>query len=109
MAEPGDQRQALVARYLGLESLEVAEEVLDRCGATIDTWALPILRRRRHEERALLTDLEARGYVRMAEKSAQRIASIEALLADLGGGTDGDGWWADAERGRAAGDGAGEG
>ncbi len=85
MVEPGGQHQALVERYLGLESLEVIEELLDRCGATVDTRALPLLRRRLAEERALLVAHEARGYVRLAEKSAQLIASLKALLGDLEG------------------------
>lgn len=109
MSEPRGQRQVLVERYLGLESFEVIEELLDCCGATVDTRAVLLLRRRLHEERVRLTTHEARGYLRMAEKSTQLIASIEALLADLSGGTDGDDGRADAQRGRAAGDGAGEG
>ncbi|MGH2506300.1 MAG: hypothetical protein ACRDHZ_02625 [Ktedonobacteraceae bacterium] len=33
----------LVEHYLGLESLEVTEELLNLCGACIDVRALPVL------------------------------------------------------------------
>lgn len=108
MDEPSGHRQVLIERYLGLESFEVIEALLDRCGATVDPRAVPLLRQRLVEERVLLATHEARGYVRMAEKSAQLIASIEALLADLGGARDGDGGRAGAQRGRTGGGGTGE-
>lgn len=41
----------LMEQYLGLESMEVTEELLELCGASIDTHALPLLKRRLHEER----------------------------------------------------------
>ena len=46
----------LMEQYLALESMEVTEELLDLCGARIDTHALPRLRLRLHEEQ----DLERR-------------------------------------------------
>ena len=61
----------LVAQYLGLEELSVMEELLDLCGATIDTRALPLLKRRLHEEEIHTMALGARGYVRMREKCEQ--------------------------------------
>ncbi|HCF86799.1 MAG TPA: hypothetical protein DEV72_16565 [Ktedonobacter sp.] len=44
----------LVEQYLGLESLEVTEDLLDLCGASIDVRALPLLRQRLREEEAQL-------------------------------------------------------
>jgi hypothetical protein len=73
----------LVEQYLALESLEVTEELLDLCGASIDTRALPLLRQRLHEEEAQLPQLEARGYVRLREKGEQLIASLRPLIAAL--------------------------
>jgi hypothetical protein len=40
----------LVEQYLGLESMEMTETLLDICGATIDARALPLLKQRLHEE-----------------------------------------------------------
>jgi len=73
----------LVEQYLGLESLEVTEELLDLCGASIDVRALPLLRRRLHEEEAQLPQLEAQGYVRLREKGEQLVASLGALITAL--------------------------
>ncbi len=73
----------LVEQYLCLESLEVTEELLDLCGASIDARALPLLQRRLHEEEAQLPQLEARGYVRLREKGEQLVASLRALIAAL--------------------------
>ena len=73
----------LVEQYLALESLEVTEELLDLCGASIDARALPLLRRRLHEEEAQLPQLEARGYTRLREKGEQLVASLRALIAAL--------------------------
>jgi hypothetical protein len=73
----------LVEQYLALESLEVTEELLDLCGASIDARALPLLRRRLHEEEAQLPQLEARGYTRLREKGEQLAASLRALIAAL--------------------------
>jgi hypothetical protein len=73
----------LVEQYLGLESLEMTEELLDLCGASIDARALPLLRRRLHEEEAQLPHLEARGYVRLREKGEQLVASLRQLIAAL--------------------------
>ena len=36
----------LVEQYLGLESMEVTESLLDLCGARIDARAIPLLTRR---------------------------------------------------------------
>ena len=73
----------LTEQYLGLESMEVTEELLDLCGASIDTRALPLLKRRLREEEAQVPILEARGYIRMREKSEQLVASLKPLIAVL--------------------------
>jgi hypothetical protein len=70
-------------QYLGLESMEVTEELLELCGARIDTQALPLLRRRLHEEEANIATLEARGYIRMREKCEQLVASLKVLIGAL--------------------------
>jgi hypothetical protein len=70
-------------QYLGLESMEVTEELLELCGARIDTQALPLLRRRLHEEEANIPTLEARGYIRMREKCEQLVTGLKALIAAL--------------------------
>ena len=80
--------QDLIESYLGLESFEVTEELLDLCGATIDSRALSVLKRRLQEEKAQLPKLEALGYIRMREKSEQMIASLLSLIAALEGKTD---------------------
>jgi len=72
----------LLEQYLGLESMEVTEELLDLCGASIDTQALPLLRRRLQEE-AQIPQLEARGYLRMREKCEQLAASLRPLIEAL--------------------------
>jgi len=73
----------LMEQYLGLESMEVTEELLDLCGASIDTHALPLLRRRLQEEEAQILKLEAHGYIRMREKSEQLVMSLTPLIAAL--------------------------
>lgn len=73
----------LAEHYLGLESMEVTEILLEICGATLDTRALPLLQRRLDEERAEARALLARGYIRMGEKSEQLIASLKQLTAAL--------------------------
>ena len=73
----------LVEQYLGLESLEVTEELLKVCGASIDMRALPLLTRRLREEEERVAVLEARGYIRMREKSQQLIASLKLLITAL--------------------------
>ncbi len=84
MKQPtADAFDHLVEQYLGLESLEVTEELLDLCGASIDARALPLLRQRLHEEEARLPQLEARGYVRLREKGEQFVASLRPLIAAL--------------------------
>ncbi len=75
--------QDLIEGYLGLESFEVTEELLDLCGETIDSRALPVLKRRLHEEEAQVPKLEALGYSRMREKSEQMIASLLPLITVL--------------------------
>ena len=73
----------LIEQYLGLESMEVTEELLDLCGASINTHALPLLHRRLQEEEAQVLQSEARGYIRMREKSEQLVASLRPLIAAL--------------------------
>ncbi len=73
----------LVEQYLGLESLEVTETLLDLCGVNIDARALPLLKQRLQEEEGQLPALEAHGYVRMREKGEQLIASLKRLIAVL--------------------------
>ena len=75
--------QHLIECYLGLESFEVTEELLNVCGATIDANALPVLKRRLNEEEAQVPKLEALGYIRLREKSEQMIASLKPLIAEL--------------------------
>ena len=77
------QLAQLVEPYLGLESMEVTEELLELCGARIDTRALPLLNRRLHEEEVSIPFLEARGYIRMREKCEQLVASLKALIVAL--------------------------
>jgi hypothetical protein len=73
----------LVERYLGLESLEVIEVLLDLCGAIIDQRALPLLKQRLQEEQAQLPKLRAHGYIRLREKSEQMVAALMQLIAAL--------------------------
>lgn len=73
----------LVEQYLGLESMEVTETLLDVCGATIDERALPLLKQRLQEEQAQIPLLDAHGYVRLREKSEQMIAALIPLIAAL--------------------------
>ena len=80
---PADAFEHLVEQYLGLESLEVTEELLDLCGASVDARALLLLQQRLQEEEAQLPQLEARGYVRLREKGEQLIASLRQLIAVL--------------------------
>ena len=78
-----DTFDQLVEHYLGLESMEVTEELLDLCGASIDTRALVLLKRRLREEEAQVPVFEARGYIRMREKSEQLVVSLRPLIAAL--------------------------
>jgi hypothetical protein len=75
----------LVEHYLGLESMEVTETLLDVCGATVDERALPLLKQRLHEEQTQIPLLETRGYVRLREKSEQMVAALIPLIAALEG------------------------
>ncbi len=77
------QLSFLVEHYLGLESMEVTEALLDLCGASIDARALPLLKRRLQEEEAQISLLVARGYIRMSEKSKQLVESLISLIASL--------------------------
>jgi hypothetical protein len=81
--QPETQTNRLLEHYLGLEALEVIEELLDLCGASIDPQALPLLKRRLHEEETRMMQLEARGYLRMREKSEQLITYLTPLIAAL--------------------------
>jgi hypothetical protein len=73
----------LVEQYLGLESMEVTETLLDICGATIDERALPLLKQRLQEEQAQIPKLEMRGYIRLREKGEQIVAALTPLIAAL--------------------------
>ncbi len=73
----------LVEQYLGLESMEVTESLLDLCGARIDARAVPLLTRRWQEEEAQILALQVRGYTRMREKSEQLVATLKPLIAAL--------------------------
>jgi hypothetical protein len=73
----------LVEQYLGLESMEVTETLLEVCGASIDQRALPLLKQRLQEEQAQIPRLQARGYVRLREKSEQMVAALIPLIAAL--------------------------
>jgi hypothetical protein len=79
----------LIAQYLSLEELSVTEELLDLCGASIGTKALPLLKRRLLEEEAHAVALEARGYVRMREKCEQLGICLKHLIEELEGVSDG--------------------
>lgn len=85
MSNPYDH---LIEHYLGLESIEVTEMLLDLCGATIDERALPLLKQRLQEEQAQVPLLDARGYVRLREKSEQMVATLIPLIAALEGSDD---------------------
>lgn len=74
---------ALTEHYLNLESMEIIEDLLDICGANIDVRALPLLCQRLQEEEAQIPLLQARGYVRMREKSDQLVKSLRPLIASL--------------------------
>jgi len=80
MSNPYEQ---LVEQYLGLESMEVTETLLDMCGASIDQRALPLLKQRLQEEQAQIPRLQARGYIRLREKSEQMVAALTPLIAAL--------------------------
>jgi hypothetical protein len=73
----------LVEQYLGLESMEVTETLLDVCGASIDERALPLLKQRLQEEQTQIPRREARGYIRLREKSEQMVAALLPLIATL--------------------------
>ena len=75
----------IVEQYLGLESMEVTETLLDVCGATIDERALPLLKQRLQEEQAQVPRLQARGYIRLRQKSEQMVAALISLIAALSG------------------------
>ena len=84
MTEQGlTQFDQLVEYYLGLETMEATETLLDVCGATLDKRALPLLQRRLNEEQAQMAAFQAHGYIRMCEKSEQLVASLKPLIAVL--------------------------
>lgn len=73
----------LVEYYLGLESMEVTETLLDMCGESLDQRALPLLKQRLQEEQAQIPRLQARGYIRLREKSEQMVTALTPLIAAL--------------------------
>jgi hypothetical protein len=77
------QLDQFVEQYLGLESMEATFELLELCHARIDARALPLLKRRLHEEEVSIPALEARGYIRLREKCEQLVASLKALIVAL--------------------------
>jgi hypothetical protein len=79
----GNDYDQFVEQYLGLESMEVTETLLDLCGATVDVRALPLLKQRLQEEQVQISLLDARGYVRLREKSEQMVAALTPLIAAL--------------------------
>lgn len=81
--QTGSQLDQLIQWYLNLESLDVTEELLDVCGATLDERALPTLKRRLQEEESFMLHLAKYGYIRMREKSEQLISRIEPLIKML--------------------------
>lgn len=81
-SDPASQSR-LVEHYLGLEAMEVIEELLELCGASIDERALPLLRQRLLEEETHILVFQARGYIRMREKSEQLVSSLRPLIATL--------------------------
>lgn len=74
---------ALIERYLALESMETTAVLLDPCGASIDVRALPVLRQRLCEEELQLPMFATHGYTRMQEKCAQLVASLKQLITAL--------------------------
>jgi len=78
-----DLLDQLVEQYLALESLETTAILLELCGAAIDVRALPLLKRRLHEEETQIPVLEGRGYIRLREKSEQMVAALIPLIAVL--------------------------
>ncbi len=78
-----DRTHDLIDRYIGLESVEVLDELLTVCGADIDARAIPLLKRRLGDEKGQSSEHRVQGYTRMAEKSAQMIACLTALIAAL--------------------------
>ena len=78
-----DRTHDLIDRYIGLESVEVIEEALDGWEGGLGTAAVPLLTQRLDEEMGRVLDLRAQGYTRMAEKSAQMIACLTALITAL--------------------------
>ncbi|MFL5659741.1 MAG: hypothetical protein ACJ8BW_00135 [Ktedonobacteraceae bacterium] len=73
----------LIEHYLGLESMEMTETLLDIYGAAIDERALPLLKQRLQEEQVQIPLLDVRGYVRLREKSEQMVSALTPLIAAL--------------------------
>ena len=84
-----DVSEVLIARYLALESVDAMEQLAAASDLAIDGRALPFLKRRLAEEEERHAQLAARGYVRMAEKSAQLLGALRPLIVALEQGNDG--------------------
>jgi hypothetical protein len=78
-----DSLDQLVERYLGLESMEATEILLELCGARVNEQALPLLRQRVLEEEAQVHLWERHGYVRLREKSEQLVDALRPLITTL--------------------------
>jgi len=78
-----DVSEALIARYIALESIQAMEELATISDLAIDTRALPFLKRRLVEEEERQALLAARGYMRMSEKSAQLMNALRPLIVAL--------------------------
>jgi len=78
-----DSLDQLVERYLGLESMEATEILLELCGARVNEQALPLLRQRVSEEEAQVHLWERHGYVRLREKSEQLVDALRPLITAL--------------------------
>jgi hypothetical protein len=83
LAQPATRTDRALAHYLGLEDLAVLEDLLIACGATLDAGVVPFLTARLAEEEAAAGRLATHGYTRMAEKSAQLVGSLRALIRVL--------------------------
>jgi len=61
------------------------EALLEVYGASFDARALPLLKKRLHEEERRATTLEAQGYIRMREKCEQLVPCLKPLIEALEG------------------------
>lgn len=78
-----DALDRLLEQYLGLESMEATENLLELCGAGINEQALPLLKERVLEEEAQISFWQAHGYVRLYEKSKQLVDALQPLITAL--------------------------